>query len=309
MAIFTLVQEWKIWPEGAICDCVIIECLIFAGFFVPIVDLHCHSTASDGVLSPTEVVRRAAGNGVDLLSLTDHDDLSGQAEAAEAARQLGMQFVTGVEISLEWGGGQVHLLGYSVDTSNAALIAGLESIHLGRIERAKRMAAALEKIGIGGCFDGAMRYAENPLVISRAHFARYLVEQRVCKDVRSVFDAYLVPGKPGYVEHLWPTLAESLGWVIGAGGVGAIAHPGRYSLSRAQMRKMLEEFKALGGQAIEVVSGSHSVDNVNLFGRLAKEYEFMATCGSDFHGPDESYVDLGRIDPLPVGLTPIWEAF
>ena len=274
-----------------------------------IVDLHCHSSASDGLLSPAELVRRAAGNGVTLFSLTDHDDLSGLAAARATADQFGMRFINGVEISIEWSGLQVHVLGYNFDADNERLNAGLETIRSGRITRARRMSEALEKIGIGGCFAGALRYAENPSLISRAHFARYLVEAGVCKDVRSVFDAYIVPGRPGYVDHRWATLEESVGWVVGAGGIAAIAHPGRYKFSRSQMRKMLQEFKQCGGQAIEVVSGSHSADNVTLFGRLAKEFGFMATCGSDFHGPEESYVDLGKIDPLPASLKPVWEAF
>ena len=154
-----------------------------------------------------------------------------------------------------------------------------------------------------------MRHAENPNLISRAHFARYLVEIGVCKDVRSVFESYIVPGRPGYVEHRWATLEESIRWVVGAGGTAVIAHPGRYKLNRAEMRQLLEEFKALGGQAIEVVSGSHSPENVAVFSRFAREYGFMASCGSDFHGPGESYIDLGRLAPTPQGLTPVWEAF
>ena len=291
-------------------DCVIIERLIFRPFLVQIlVDLHCHSTASDGLLSPEAMVRRAATNGVSLFSLTDHDDLGGLATARAVAEQVGMQFVNGVEISVEWGGLQVHVLGYNFDAGDARLNAELHAIRTGRIERAKRMGEALEQAGIPGCFEGAMRFAENPNLVSRAHFARYLAECGVCKDVRSVFDSYIVPGRPGYVDHRWATLAEAVSWVVGAGGIAAIAHPGRYKFSRAEMRQFLEEFKHQGGQAIEVVSGSHSKDNVTQSARWAKEFGFMATCGSDFHAPDESYVDLGRIDPLPAGLVPIWEAF
>ncbi|MEO8410713.1 MAG: PHP domain-containing protein [Propionivibrio sp.] len=204
---------------------------------------------------------------------------------------------------------QIHIVGLNFDPDNAALNAGLASIRGGRIDRARRMSDALEEIGIHGCFDGAMRYAENPKLISRAHFARYLVEIGVCKDMRSVFESYIVPGKPGYVAHHWPSLADAVGWVIGAGGVAVVAHPGRYKLSRAELRRFLEEFKQLGGQAIEVVSGSHSAENVATFTRLAQEYGFLASCGSDFHGPDESYIDVGKLAPLPAGLTPVWEAF
>ena len=276
---------------------------------MPNVDLHCHSTASDGLLPPAEVVRRAAANGVDMLSLTDHDDLSGLPAARLVADEVGMRFVNGVEISIEWGGLQVHIIGYAFDADDRVLNDGLESIRSGRISRARRMAADLETVGIGGCFDGAMRFAENPNLISRAHFARYLVESGVCKDVRSVFESYIVPGRPGYVDHRWATLEESVGWILGAGGVAAVAHPGRYKLSRPEMRLMLEEFKRYGGQAIEIVSGSHSADNVTVFSRLAREYGFLASCGSDFHGPGESYIDLGKLASMPPGLTPVWEAF
>jgi predicted metal-dependent phosphoesterase TrpH len=273
------------------------------------VDLHCHSSASDGLLPPAEVARRAAGNGVDLLSLSDHDTLSGLESARSTALEAGIRFVNGVEISIEWGGLQVHILGYNFDADDPALNAGLAAIRGGRVARARRMSDALEAIGIDGCFDGAMRYAENPNLISRSHFARYLVEIGVCRDVRSVFESYIVPGRPGYVEHRWATLAESVGWITGAGGIAAVAHPGRYKFSRAEMRQLLEDFKACGGRAIEVISGSHSADNVSVFGRYAREFDFLASCGSDFHGPGESYIDIGQVDALPPGLSPVWEAF
>lgn len=272
-------------------------------------DLHCHSTASDGLLPAADVVRRAAGNGVDRLALTDHDALEGLAAARAAADEAGIAFTSGVEISIEWEGLQIHVLGLAFDTGDAALNAGLATIRSGRTERARRMSAALEKAGIGNAFDGAMRFAENPSLISRSHFARYLVESGVCRDVRSVFESYLVPGRPGYVDHRWATLADSVGWVLGAGGIAAVAHPGRYKLNSRDMRRFLAEFKDLGGQAIEVMSGSHTPENVGTFGRLANEYGFLASRGSDFHGPGESYIDLGKLPPLPDGLKPVWEAF
>jgi len=276
---------------------------------VPNVDLHCHSTASDGLLPAADVARRAFDNGVDLLALTDHDNLSGLPAARAVADEVGMGLVNGVEISIEWGGLQVHILGLNFAADDQVLGDGLAQIRSGRVIRAQRMAAELEKVGIDGAFDGAMRHAENPTLISRAHFARYLVETGVCKDVRSVFDSYLVPGRPGYVDHRWATLADSVGWINGAGGIAAVAHPGRYKFSKPQMRLLLDEFKQLGGQAIEVISGSHSAENVAVFGRYAREYGFLASCGSDFHGPGESYVDLGKLSPLPQDLKPVWEAF
>ena len=276
---------------------------------MPNVDLHCHSTASDGLLPAAEVARRAFANGVELLALTDHDNLDGLAAARAVADEVGMGLVNGVEISIEWGGLQVHILGLNFAADDQVLNDGLAAIRSGRISRAQRMAAELDKVGIHGTFEGAMRHAENPTLISRAHFARHLVDAGVCKDVRSVFDSYLVPGCPGYVDHRWVTLADSVGWINGAGGIAALAHPGRYKFSKPQMRLLLDEFKELGGQAIEVISGSHSQENVAVFGRFAREYGFMASCGSDFHGPGESYVDLGKLAPLPKDLKPVWESF
>jgi predicted metal-dependent phosphoesterase TrpH len=274
-----------------------------------IVDLHSHSRASDGLLSPVDVVRRAAANGVDMLALTDHDETGGLPQARTAAERSDVRFIDGVEISTEWEGLQVHVVGLDFDTRDAALNAGLESIRSGRVERARHMSAAMEASGIPGCFAGAMRYAGNPNLISRSHFARYLVEIGVRRDVHSVFDSFLVPGKPGYVTHRWATLGEAVGWILGAGGLAVLAHPGRYKLPRAEMRDLLDELKGVGGQAIEVVSGNHSPEHFAEFSRLAREYGFLASCGSDFHGPEESHVDIGANAPLPDGLTPVWTAF
>ena len=293
------------------------RCAIIRGFFraakadfpVPNVDLHCHSTASDGLLAPADVARRAAANGVELLALTDHDDIAGLPAAREAANAEGMAFVSGVEVSIEWEGTQIHVVGLNFDPENETLNAGLATIRAGRIERALRMSAELEKIGIADAFAGANRFAENPNLISRAHFARYLVEAKVCKDVRSVFESYLVPGRPGYVDHRWAELSDAVAWITGAGGVAVVAHPARYKISMGAMRRFLTDFREMGGQAIEVVSGSHSLDDVGTFGRLAREYGFYASRGSDFHGPKESYVDLGMLGYLPDGLKPVWSLF
>jgi predicted metal-dependent phosphoesterase TrpH len=276
---------------------------------VLIVDLHSHSRVSDGLLPPADVARRAAANGVDMLALTDHDETSGLPYARAVAESSDMRFIDGVEISIEWGGLQVHIVGLDFDTRDVALNAGLESIRSGRVARARRMSADLEKFGLPDCLAGALRYAENPNLIGRSHFARYLVEIGVCRDVRSVFDSFIVPGKPGYVTHQWATLAEAVGWILGAGGVAVLAHPGRYKFSRLEMRDLLDEFKGLGGQAIEVVSGNHSPEHLIEFSRLAREYGFLASCGSDFHGPGESHIDVGENASLSDDLTPVWTAF
>lgn len=273
------------------------------------VDLHCHSTVSDGLLPPAELARRAAENGVDLWALTDHDDIGGLCEGEQAAAAAGMGFVTGVEISIEWRGTPIHIVGLGFDPQGEGLVSGLEGLRQGRVERARRMADSLAAIGIPGVFEGAMRYAANPCLISRAHFARYLVEVGVARDVQAVFQNYLVPGKPGYVDHRWATLDQAVSWIIGAGGVAVVAHPGRYKVSGEVMRQFLAEFQGAGGQAIEVVCGSHTPDNVLQFARLARHFGFCASRGSDFHGPEESYVDLGRLPGLPEDLKPVWQLF
>lgn len=269
-------------------------------------DFHCHSVVSDGLLPPAELARRAAANGVDFWALTDHDDLGGLAEAAAAAREAGMTFVNGVEISIEWRETPIHIVGLGFDAANPVLGSGLEGLRLGRVDRAKRMSDALAAIGIPGVFEGAMGYAGNPSLISRAHFARYLVEIGIAKDVQSVFLHYLVPGKPGYVDHRWATLEQAVSWIHAAGGVAVVAHPARYRISNGDLRRFLGEFKEVGGDGIEVVCGSHTSEHVLHFARLARHFEFHASRGSDFHGPEESYVDLGQLPGLPEDLKPIW---
>ncbi len=269
-------------------------------------DFHCHSTVSDGLLPPHAVAERAAANGVDLWSLTDHDDLGGQGAAREAAEALGMRFVSGVEISIEWKDRPIHIVGLGVEVVHPALCGGLDALRSGRLERARRMGEALAAIGIPGVFDGAMRYVTNPSLISRAHFGRYMVSIGIARDLPSLFLHYLTPGKPGYVDHRWATLEEAVGWISAAGGVAVVAHPGRYKMSGAGMRRFLDDFRDVGGQGIEVTCGSHSPDHVMHFARLARHYAFHASRGSDFHGPQESYVDLGRLPALPEDLKPVW---
>jgi hypothetical protein len=270
-------------------------------------DLHCHSTVSDGLLSPAEVMRRAKSNGVELLALTDHDELGGLAEARATAAEIGLRFVDGVEISISWGDDQtVHIVALGIDPLNAELIEGLHQVRSGRDARAGRMAAELDKVGIHGAYEGALRHAGNPALVSRSHFARYIVEQGHAKDVKSVFDHWLAKGKPGYVGHAWATLEDALRWIEGAGGVAVIAHPGRYRLSKAELRALFVAFKDRGGRGIEVLSGSNKDDEVREFARIAREFGFLASRGSDFHGPGESWIDLGKLPDLPEGLTPVW---
>jgi 3',5'-nucleoside bisphosphate phosphatase len=269
-------------------------------------DLHCHSTISDGTLAPVEIVRRAAANGVTVLALTDHDELAGLAQAAEAARADGIRFVPGVEISVTWAELTIHIVGLGIDPDNATLGAHLAHLRASRGRRAERIAAEFDRLGIRGTLEGAYGYAENPKLIGRAHFARFLVDRGVARDVASVFRHYLVRGKPGYVPQQWAELADAVAWIRASGGRAVVAHPGRYKLSHQELRRFLAEFKAAGGEGIEVVTGSHSPDQYATFARLARELDFLASRGSDFHGPEESHVDLGRLPPLPADLRPVW---
>lgn len=274
-------------------------------------DFHSHSSVSDGLLSPADLVRRAAARGVTWLALTDHDELGGLRDAAATAAECGIDFLGGVEISIEWREQPIHIvgLGLALDADHSALQQGLRTLRHGRVERARRMAEALAAIGIDGVFDGALRYAGNPYLISRAHFARYMVEIGVAKDVAGIFQHYLTPGRPGYVDHRWVGLQEALEWIRGVNGVAVIAHPSRYRMSGGAMRALLGEFKELGGQALEVVYGSLASSQTQHFARLARHFGFHASRGSDFHGPEESYADLGRLAPLPPDLKPVWRFF
>ncbi len=269
------------------------------------IDLHCHSNVSDGALAPREVALRAARRGVDVWALTDHDQVAGLPEARAAALEAGMRFVAGVEISVTWRGSTLHIVGLRIDPGNPTLAAGLAKVRGGRRERAKRMAEELKASGIDGAYAGALRHADNPDMVGRTHFARFLAEIGEVADTKGAFRRYLVPGKPGYVPHEWADLADAVAWICAAGGQAVLAHPGRYSLSAGAMDSLLQEFRAAGGEAIEVVTGSHSPDQYAHFAALARHHAFAASRGSDFHGPDEG-AEFGTLPPLDPDLRPVW---
>ncbi|MEA5097530.1 MAG: 3',5'-nucleoside bisphosphate phosphatase [Burkholderiaceae bacterium] len=271
------------------------------------VDLHSHSTVSDGVLSPTALVARAKSNGVNVMALTDHDEVQGIAEARQAADVYGVRFVSGVEISTTWAGSTVHIVGLGVDETNQQLIDGLAQTRSGRVERAHEMSRLLEGVGICGAYEGAMKMVSNPFLVTRKHFARHLVGTGICRDIKDAFRQYLVEGKPGYMPHRWASLENAVKWIRDAGGVAGIAHPGRYRFSDLVFGAFFEEFKYLGGTMIEVVTGSHTVDQYRQYAKVAKDYGFQASIGSDFHAPGESRVDIGELPGLPEGLVPVWQ--
>lgn len=269
-------------------------------------DLHNHSTSSDGLLSPTQLIELAARTGVDAIALTDHDTTDGLDEAATAAQRLGVVLVSGVEISVSWGDTTLHVVGLQVDAAAKPLADGLRSIRDGRLGRAERIAAALEGRGISGTFEGAYALAENKSMLSRVHFARHLVETGKVKDTQAAFDKYLAKGKPAYVPHRWAGLADAVGWIRAAGGVAVLAHPGRYALKPMFREEMLRDFHAAGGEAIEVVTGSHRPEEYAMWQRVALEHGFLASRGADYHGPGESPVEPGRLPALHASLTPVW---
>ena len=270
-------------------------------------DLHCHSTVSDGTLEPEVVAARARANGVDLWALTDHDEVGGLQRAAAAAKAQGLAFLTGAEISVTFANTTVHIVGLGFDASDERLVQGLRQTRGGRGERAQEMAAQLAQVGIPGAYEGALRYVGNPELISRTHFARFLVEQRVCRDTGEVFRRFLTEGKPGFVPHRWARLGDAVRWICDAGGVAIIAHPARYSLSANEEFALFSEFRQHGGQGVEVVTGSHTAAECATYAGMAREFGLAASRGSDFHSPDESHTDLGTLPPLPGDLTPVWD--
>jgi 3',5'-nucleoside bisphosphate phosphatase len=270
-------------------------------------DLHCHSVVSDGTMTPEDLASRAKANGVELWALTDHDEIGGQHRAAAAARAQGMAYLTGVEISVTFADTTVHIVGLGFDPDDVQLAEGLVATRGGRGERARDMAQQLAEVGIEGAYEGALKFVGNPALISRTHFARFLVESGVCRDTSEVFRRFLTEGKPGYVPHRWARLGDAVRWITEAGGLAVIAHPARYKFSANEEFALFSEFKAHGGRGVEVVTGSHSPPEYLTYAAMAQEFGLAASRGSDFHSPDESHTDLGTLPPLPGTLIPVWE--
>lgn len=269
-------------------------------------DLHCHSVVSDGTLTPEALAERAKTNGVELWSLTDHDEISGQQRAAAAAKAHGLQYLTGAEISVTFAGETVHIVGLGFDADDVVMQQGLRQTRGGREQRARAMAEGLAKVGIVGAYEGALKFVGNPELISRTHFARFLVESGVCRETSEVFRKYLTEGKPGYVPHRWASLGNAVNWITQAKGIAVIAHPGRYKFTPNEEYALFTDFKAHGGRAVEVVTGSHTPQEYLKYAETAKEFGLAASRGSDFHSPEESRIDLGSLPFLPADLTPVW---
>ena len=269
-------------------------------------DLHAHSTASDGSLSPRQLIQRAHAAGVEVMALTDPDTVEGLAEAGRAAREFGLLFVPGVEVSVTWHGVTVHVVGLGVAADNEVLGRGLAGLREYRDWRAEEIGRRLARHGIEGALEGALAYS-NGRLISRTHFARFLVEKCHAPDLRAVFRRFLVNGKPGFVAGQWAELEDAVRWIREAGGQAVIAHPARYKVTRSKLRRLVGEFIEVGGEAIEVVSGSHSREDYFTIAAIAHDFRLLASAGSDYHGPEHPWVELGRLPELPRGCRAIWQ--
>ncbi len=273
------------------------------------IDLHCHSTVSDGALTPREVVRLAHSNGCTMLALTDHDHTGGLAEARAEAEALGVRLINGVEISVTWRHRSVHIVGLDFDEQNQALQSLLAEVRKGRLNRLAAIAEKLDKKGISGAYEGALALAANPEMVSRTHIAEYLINSGHVRNKQQAFTKYLGDGKPASVKHEWATLEDCVAAIKGAGGLAVIAHPMRYGFSATAKRNLFEAFKALGGDAIEIHSGSCDKNDRLNYALLAERFGLMASCGSDFHRQgDYSGGVLGVCPELPP-CQPVWEAF
>ena len=278
--------------------------------FIPI-DFHCHSVNSDGTFPVTQVLDMAKKNGGKYLALTDHDTVAGVAEARAYAAQIGINLIGGVEISVTWTGNTlIHILGLNIDETNPELISNLDKMRGSRVERGHRIAANLAKVGIPDAFAGAMEYCADEKALSRTHFNKFLVDKGYAKPGKA-FDKFLAPGKPGYVAQKWASLEDTVNWITSSGGIAVIAHPCRYKFTRTKLLRLIEEFKHWGGRGIEVISSSHSVDDVFSTAQIAKTTGLLSSIGSDFHSIDGSFrrILVGVNPPLPESCQPIYTEF
>jgi len=270
------------------------------------IDLHTHSRASDGAFSPAALIQKAWDAGIKTLALTDHDTVAGLDEAQTAAGKIGMTLINGIELSARWGNKPIHIVGLNVNAQNTVLIDAVQHLRQLREERALRISDKLAKVGVANAYDNAKRFAANGTV-TRQHFARYLIETGNAKDQTDVFKRFLVRNKPGYVSVDWPNLEATLACIKDAGGVSVIAHPLRYKVTATKLRQLMADFKALGGEAIEVVTGSSNPEEIKLATTYAERHDLAASIGSDFHNEETSWCQLGKMVPLPKTLTPVWE--
>jgi 3',5'-nucleoside bisphosphate phosphatase len=270
-------------------------------------DLHVHTLASDGAWSAAEVVTAASQRGVNLLAITDHDSIDANDEAKHVAARLGVRFVSGLEISAQWHGVSVHVVGLNVDAAHSTLVQTLASVRTMRESRGRIIGRALELIGIENAYEGSLKLASAPDRISRTHFARYLVAKGHCASMGDVFSRYMKPGKPAYVPTEWMSIETAVKTIHEAGGDAVLAHPARYDLQwHGGAMALLRAFKEAGGDALEVLCASHTPADWSIYAAHCRSFGFKASLGSDFHSPKESRVAIGDLPRLPGGLTPVW---
>lgn len=271
-----------------------------------IFDLHCHTNCSDGILTPEALVSRAAEKGVSVLSITDHDTIASWQMAEVQARQLGLQLISGIEFSSQWSKGQVHIVGLNVVIDHPCLIEAIAQQSQARIHRSQQIADKLQKLGIEGALAGAREVAGSA-ELARPHFAQFLVAQGFAKDINTAFKKYLGQGKVADVKYQWPDMPTVVGWIKESGGVAVLAHPAKYDLTRTRLCKLVEEFIAAGGEAIEVISGLQQPNVTKDLLRIATDYGLYASCGSDFHYPNQPWNELGSAGVLPDDAKPVWQ--
>ncbi len=275
-------------------------------------DLHCHTTASDGQLTPNELIERAKQQGVSRLAITDHDSMDGYFEVCEQAdvevEREQFQLIAGVELSCIWGKALIHIVGLKVDPKVPVLVEGLQSQQLAREQRAVIIAQKLEKLGFSGALEYASALAGDGQV-GRPHFARFLVEKGHVSSISQAFKKYLGAGKPGDVKLTWPALETVVSWIVASGGQAVLAHPLKYKMTATKLRALIADFKAAGGVAIEVVSGKQTADQTQHLAQLSQRYQLLASIGSDFHQPDQPWNELGQMGELPKSCEPVWSGW
>ena len=271
-----------------------------------IVDLHSHTTASDGILTPSELVKRAVDNQINMLAITDHDTIKGllEAKATIERNNLPVKLIYGVEVSTMWKNNEIHIVGLNIDIENSHLLELLTAQEQSRIDRAINISEKLAKVSIDNAYEQAQQFSKGDIV-SRAHFARFLVANNYVKDIKRAFKKYLGKSGYAYVPAKWCSIADAVNAIHAAGGQAVLAHPTRYDLTLTKLKLLISEFKSYGGDGIEVSQSRQTQDDLQRLAKLANEFELLASQGSDFHDL-LNYLDLGKTTPLPGSVTPVW---
>jgi 3',5'-nucleoside bisphosphate phosphatase len=271
------------------------------------VDLHSHTLASDGKLTPTELFKQAESVGLDILSITDHDTIDAYTELAQI-KSDSLQLIPGIEFSTEWKRTGIHILGLNIQLKSDAIVNAIKSQENARFTRAQRIAEKLEKEGIKDCWEGVKKVAGNS-VIGRPHFAQFLIDSGVVKDMNQAFNKYLGAGKTGDVKQFWASYSQIIEWIRDAGGNAILAHPNKYKMTRTKLLSLLDDFQAAGGEGIEVISGNQTKDVTQKLTQICEQRNLLASCGSDFHQPGQRWAELGKVAPLPKSCKAVWESW